>query len=170
LGGGVAETQKRCGHGRLECRGDKVCELFGLIELPFAFADRMQWDGDQEVGPRVLEARVLEGFQQPVGEGMAQMECAHVLEAVDAFPHEAAVPVSGDCAGEVDAAAAAVGAAEGGFDKAGEGLRAALAERGADFGSLGEAVLAEVCAGEGVAEAVGAVRWKEERERGEGGA
>lgn len=170
MGGGVAGAGKGVEDGDVGVFGEEGSEDFGLIELAFAEAGGVEGDGDEGIDGLGEDAGVIEGVEEPVGEGMAEIKVAIVFEAVDELADDASGAVVGDGGREVESAIGAVGASEGGGDGAVERFGAALAEGIDDGLGLAEAEWAEVLADGGIGVAVGAVRWVEERGEGVRGA
>src|SRR4051794_6699829 len=104
----------------------------------------MQRHRNDEIETAAAQPRVIQGFAEPPGEGIAKVALVSVFEFVDQLANKATTSVGGYGAIEVDLAMLAIGATKGLGDRARKGLRAFRAERRCDPGRAALAIATEV--------------------------
>lgn len=112
LGGGVADALQGVQDGFSRAPGDEAREDFGLVELAFAEADRMEGDGNESVEGLGGNALVFHGFHEPVRQGVTQVKVPVVFKAVQELTHHPAAAKAGDGAFEMEPAVPALVADE----------------------------------------------------------
>ena len=86
-------------HHEAGARAQELREQLGLIETALAFPRGVQRDRNDKVEPATAQARIVERFDQPIGDGMAQMNLMPVLEVEQDLAHHAAAAIGRDGGG-----------------------------------------------------------------------
>jgi hypothetical protein len=123
--------------------GKSFSESVGLVESTLSKPGRVKGHWDQIIGWTGLDAYVLHGFGQKVGEHTTQIKLAPVLEAMDQLSQYALRLIGGYHAIKSRCAIFAIRAGEFSHDDAFEWSGATTAERCPDAGRRLPALLAE---------------------------
>jgi hypothetical protein len=143
LGVGVSSTFKTA-QDRQPCSpGKSFGQSVGLVESAFSKPGRVKRHRDQIIGWTTLDAHVLHGFDQKVGQDTTQIKLAPILEAMDQLSQDALRLIGGYHAIKSRCAIFAIRAGEFSHNDAFERSGATATERCLDTGRRLLALLAE---------------------------
>jgi hypothetical protein len=143
LSGGVSSPFKTA-QDRQPCSpGESFGESVGLVESAFSKPGRVKRHRDQIIGWTTLDAHVLHGFDQKVGQDTTQIKLAPILEPMDQLSQYALRLIGGYHAIKSRCAIFAIRAGEFSHNDAFERSGATATERCLDTGRRLLALLAE---------------------------